>query len=164
MLCPIQSGENAEWLLAYCARKLDPATMAALEQHMQHCEECRTFGAQQKLVWEALDCWEAMPVSPDFDQRLYRRIEQSQERRRWAAVLAPGWLSGLLRPSRSLAAASVLVLAVLLLRSPAPVAVPASDSAEWLEVERAESALEDIEVLRALNLMARADGPAERKM
>ena len=49
--------------------------MAILERHIAICPACREFAAGQRAVWQALDTWEAAPVSPDFDRRLYRRIE-----------------------------------------------------------------------------------------
>ena len=74
MKCPIEIHENAELLLAYCARKLDPETQTILERHLAVCPACRDFKAGQEAVWQALDSWEAVPVSADFDRRLYRRI------------------------------------------------------------------------------------------
>ena len=92
MKCPIDSHENAELLLAYCARKLDPEIQAILERHLAVCPECREFQKNQEAVWQALDAWEAMPVSTDFDRRLYRRIDQEQ--------LHASWWSRLVRPFR----------------------------------------------------------------
>jgi anti-sigma factor RsiW len=158
MRCPIQTAENAEVLLAYCARKLDPETQALLERHMAQCPECRAFGEQQRALWEALDAWEAMPVSADFDRRLLRRLEN---------VRAGGRRKGLRSwiPSPvPLAAASVLLAAVLLLRAPRPASLPEADSVELAEVERAERALEDIEMLRTLDLMARVEAPGAHRM
>ncbi len=163
MRCPIQTQEQAELLLAYCARRLDPETARALERHMEHCAECRRFGEQQRLVWEALESWEALPVSQDFDRRLYERIEQARRAGGgWASALL-GWARASLRPSWSLAAASVLMLAMALLRSPAPPPTPEGD-AEWVEVERVERALEDLEMLQALNLMARVNPTGPHRM
>lgn len=159
MRCPIHSGDNAELLLAYCARRLDPETEKILARHMAQCPECRAFEEQQRAVWEALDAWEALPVSEDFDERLYRRIEAAGRRRAWLGGL-PTWL-----PRRlPLAAASVVLAAVLLLRSPQPPAAPEADRVELLDVERAEMALEDIEMLRTLDLMARVERPGPQPM
>lgn len=158
MQCPIQSGENAELLLTYCARNLDPETQRILERHITQCPQCRAFAEQQKAVWEALDAWEALPVSPDFDQRLYRRIEAAGQSARPA-----GWLAWVPRPL-PLAAASVVLAAVLLLRAPERPAAPEADQVELLEVERAELALEDIEMLRTLNLLARVERPGPQPM
>ena len=83
MNCPIETKDNAELLLAYCARKLDPETQTILERHVAVCPACREFQAGQQAVWQALDAWEAMPVSTDFDRRLYRRIEADQAHASW---------------------------------------------------------------------------------
>ena len=74
MNCPIENRESAEILLAYCARKLDAGSSAILEEHIKICPACREFAEGQQSVWKALDAWEAAPVSPDFDRRLYARI------------------------------------------------------------------------------------------
>ncbi|MGC8794194.1 MAG: anti-sigma factor family protein [Bryobacteraceae bacterium] len=147
----MQSGENAELLLVYCARRLDPATRAMIERHMQQCPDCRAFGEQQSAVWEALDEWDALPVSEDFDARLFARIGQSPQNRRPAIL--PRWL----RAPVPLAAACTALLAFLLLRSPHVTAPHAPEQAAVEEVESAEAALEDIEMLRTLQLMARTD-------
>ena len=157
MRCPIQSPENAELLLAWCARRLDPETCALLDRHIEQCPECRAFAEQQKAVWEALDAWEALPVSEDFDARLFQKIGPAL---RTSRVVIPGWL----RFRAPLAAASLLLAAVLLLRPLDPF-IPTGDEPLGLpEVENAEMALEDIEMLRTLGLMARADAPALPRM
>jgi len=154
--CPIQARENAELLLAYCARKLDPQTAAVLEQHMENCPDCRAFGETQKQVWAALDAWEARPVSPGFDRRLYRTIE-AEEHGSWRQRFLQPLMPLRLRPAFPLAAASVLAAAVLLLRAPEAVEFPEPAQAEMVDVERLEKTLEDLEMLRQLNLMARAE-------
>ena len=75
MNCPLETRDNAQLLLDYCTRKLEPESVAILERHMALCSACREFAGRQRAVWDALDSWEAAPVSPDFDSRLYRRIE-----------------------------------------------------------------------------------------
>ena len=89
MNCPIESPEGPALLLAYGSRRLDAHAAAALEQHLESCSACREFVAGQSAVWNALDLWEAAPVSPDFDRRLYRRIEEQV-----------AWWELLLRPFR----------------------------------------------------------------
>jgi len=154
MRCPIQTKETAELLLAYCARKLEPETRAVLERHMERCPECRAFAEQQKAVWEALDAWEGAPVSEDFDVRLFARIERDRRTSRRAR----------LRLHVPVAAASLLLAAVLWLRSPWWSAAPESEDTSVVEVETVEAALEDIEMLRALELLARADVPGSARM
>ncbi len=165
MECPIQSRENADLLLAYCARKLEPRTAAILERHMESCPDCRAFGDEQRAVWAALDRWDAQPVSTVFDRRLYQRIEAEEHRGWWDRAVRP-WLPRDWRPAFPLAAASVLVAAVLLFRSPGPVGFPEANQAEVLDMdlERVERTLDDLEMLRQLNLMARVEAPSLQPM
>ena len=76
MNCPLQIPENAQMLLEYSTGKLDAQRTAALKEHVDICPACRGFAAGQRTLWEALDTWEAAPVSRDFDRRLYQRIEK----------------------------------------------------------------------------------------
>ena len=75
MNCPLETPENAQVLLDYCSRQLAPASVEILERHIAVCGACREFADNQRAVWQAMDAWEAAPVSSDFDARLYRRIE-----------------------------------------------------------------------------------------
>src|ERR1035437_2599217 len=89
MNCPLETRENAQLLLDYCTRKLEPESVATLDRHIAICGACREFARSQRAVWEALDAWQTAPVSTDFDSRLYRRIEGQVS-----------WWDGLLRPFR----------------------------------------------------------------
>jgi anti-sigma factor RsiW len=107
MKCSILS--QGERLFAYCTGKLRGADAAALEQHLKICPTCREWVTDQRGVFEALDAWEAAPVSAEFNRALYARIDQQ-----------PSWrdrLFRLLRPPLSLrglplAAAACLVMAI----------------------------------------------------
>src|SRR2546429_35515 len=92
MICPLEDRENAQQLLDYCTRNLDAQAAAILERHIAICPACREFADNQRAVWQALDAWEAAPVSADFDRRLYERIEHDVP-----------WWHGLVRPLRPLA-------------------------------------------------------------
>ena len=154
MLCPIQDKGNAELLLAYCARTLDPDTQVVLERHMETCPECRRFAAEQQMVWEALDSWKPEPVSPDFDRRLYARIEE-QSSKHWWQKLAPAGMHLAWRPALSIAAAGVAMLAVFLLRAPnVPGTYSQPNKVEFVDVEQAESTLEDMDMLQQFNFGA----------
>lgn len=145
MQCPIQTTDNADILLQYCARKLSVETTAAFERHMQNCEACSKFASSQRFVWSALDTWEAMPPSEDFDRKLYARIEESEQSAWWKQF---SW-----RPA--FAAACVTVVAAVLLYSPgtAPVVLLQENSRiETLEPEQVERTLEDLEMLKQLSV------------
>ena len=129
----------AETLLAYTGGKLDRETAAVVERHLQGCAACREWVAGQKAVWHALDAWEAAPVSPGFDSRLYERIEEERAPRWWRPAF--GW-----RPALSVALASLVIGAALLIQPPRP------PSVETLDADRIERALDDVEMLRQLDL------------
>lgn len=164
MTCPLQS-DNADVLLDYCARALDAERTAMLEAHMAQCAGCREMAKTQAEVWAAMDLYEAEEVSSDFDRRLYARIEAEAERvtaweRFWAPVREylrgqPAW-----KPVVSVAAASAVLALVFLVRADGPAAEPAQ-GLNVAEVEQAERALEDIEMLRQLD--APAPEPAAQK-
>ena len=164
MKCPIESQEHAELLLAYCSRSLDAQRSAALEEHMRGCPSCREFAGGQKAVWEALDTWEAAPVSPDFDRRLYQRIEREVS---WWDLLMRPFRPVLLRQGLPIAATACLVLVGgLLLQHPSgnpQSTVPESAKVEAMPPEQVEHALDEMEMVREFNRLVRPDS-AEPKM
>lgn len=154
MLCPLQH-DNAEILLDYCARKLNPSTMAILERHMDSCSECRNFADAQRSVWEALDNWETNSVSMDFDRRLYARIKEHEESSWWSKlksheIFQPfGW-----RPAMPLvtACATVALAVWLYLPGDRPVVVDPNGQIrmESVDLDQAERAVDDLEMLQQL--------------
>ena len=152
MRCPIETQENAELLLSYSARRLNSESTAILEAHMLLCPACREFRDGQKALWEALDQWEARPVSPDFDRRLYRKIEEQEQLGWWARVLGP-LRPVFLRPALPLAATACLVLAAgFIIDDPARIAMPTVENPQIREVEQLERTLDDLDMLRQFNL------------
>lgn len=155
MKCPfgLSESENAELLLDYCARRLDPEKAAILDAHMNVCEACRRLRDGQQALWASLDQWEAAEVTADFDRRLYRRIEAEEARANWWQRAASPLRSLFVRPALPLTATAGLVLAVgFLLHQPAKPPVSA-DPAPAADVEQVERTLEDLEMLRQLNLV-----------
>ena len=155
MKCPVQSGGNAEILLDYCAHSLDAQRAALLEQHMVECAECKAFHDAQSAVWTTLDSWQSHPVSPDFDRKVLSRIdaETHQSRwRQWRNVLETAQQ----QPAMPVVAACLAVLAGLLFQTTRPTSPPAQPPmraevrVEPSDVEQAEGALEDLEMLRQL--------------
>ena len=116
MNCPLETRENAQLLLDYCTRKLEPESVAALERHIAICGACREFASGQRAVWQALDAWEAAPVSADFDSRLYRRIET--EVSWWDLLLRPFRPVTLRRSLPATAMACLLVMVGVILERP----------------------------------------------
>lgn len=158
MNCPIQTQENPELLLAYSAGKLDAQHRAMVQAHLEACADCREFAGGQRKVWEALDAWEAAPVSLDFDRRLYERIEKEVS---WWDLLMRPFRPLMLRQGLPVAATAALVLAAgLLLQRPvtvAPKAAPQSAQVESLAPEQVESALDEMEMMREFNRLVRVD-------
>jgi hypothetical protein len=164
MRCPVETRENADMLLAYCSRKLDPESTAILEDHMRICPACREFSSGQRAVWKALDAWEAAPVSADFDRRLYQRIEKEVS-----------WWDLLMRPFRPLlfrqglpvaAAAALVVVAGVLIERPAAVpssGMPVSAQVDVVAPDQAEHALQEMEMMREFNRLVHPD-TADPKM
>jgi len=164
MKCPIETHEQAEWLLPYCARSLDAERSALLAQHLETCAACREFTARQKSVWESLDAWEAAPVSVDFDRRLYQRIEKEVP---WWDVLVRPFRPLLFRQGLPIAAtAAILLVAGFLIQRPAsvpPSAVPESAKVETMAPDQVEHAIDEMELMREFNRLVRPDN-AEPKM
>lgn len=151
MNCPMESGENAGFLLDYAAGKLKAGARTQMEQHLEACPACREFAGAQQNVWQTLEDWEPAEVSLDFDRRLYARIEQDVTW--WTRLLRP--LNPLFRHSVPIAAAAGLVIMAGLLMD-RPVAVPPtpvqqSAQVESLQPEQLENALADMEMLRDFN-------------
>jgi anti-sigma factor RsiW len=150
--CPIETGNNAGLLVDYCAGRLDSGAAAGFEEHLAACEACRERVAAQKAVWRALDGWEPEPVSPGFDAALRARID-SERRGAWWQALG-SWIPRLgFQPALTLALASMVILAVALMRpqrTPAPAPEP-GQTVEALDADRLERALDDVDMLRQLS-------------
>jgi anti-sigma factor RsiW len=159
MNCPLENN-NSEILLDYCSRRLSLEATLLVEAHVEHCPECKGMTASQKAVWDALDQWEAEPVSADFDRRLYARIEQRGDGL-WARLA--GFAAGIhFRPAFTLGAACATVVFALLLQGPQMPRPDQSDPSIRLEaadLEQAERALEDMDMLKNLGVVAMSGDP-----
>lgn len=161
MNCPMEGREGTEILLAYCAGKLDRARSCTLEEHIKLCPACREFVVGQQAVWTALDAWEPAPVSPDFDRRLYARIEK--EVSLWDLLLRP-FRPLLVRQGLPVAAAAaVVIMAGFLIDRPAGLypaeAGPTEANVESMAPEQAEQTVQDMEMLRELNRLVHPENP-----
>jgi hypothetical protein len=163
--CPLQT-DNADVLLDYCSRSLDPERRAMLEAHMHFCADCREMAAGQMQVWEALEAFEAEPVSADFDRRLYARIEEMERVPAWERWMAPvrAYLAGrpAWQPALSLAAAGLALALVFVVRQDA--GTPGDNTTAAIashEIEQAERTLEDLEMLRQFEAFAAGEAAAQ---
>ena len=150
--------EDAAILLEYSARRLSDAESVRVSEHLEACADCRRIADGQQAVWRALDTWEAAPVSADFDGRLYQRIEKDVS-----------WLDRLMRPFRPLflrhglpiaATACLLLVAGVLLQRPPDAPVPGAQPE--ITAAEADSALQDMEMLREFSHIAPADNSQPR--
>jgi len=151
MHCPIENRDREEILLAYCAQKLDAKSAAMLDEHLGICPACREFADAQKSVWDVLDTWEAAPLSPDFNRKLYARIEK--EVSIWDLMLRP-FRPLLARQGLPIAAAvAVVVMAGVLLDRPSIELRQGETSAqvEAVTPDQAEHALQEMETMQELN-------------
>ena len=157
MKCPIESPGGAAILLAYSSNKLEGPSRAQLAPHVESCAACREFVRAQSAVWNALDLWEAEPVSTDFDRRLYRRIEQQVS---WWDMLIRPFRPGIRHALPIAAAAGVVIMAGLLLDRPSAVPVANDDRAaqvETLQPDQVEHALAEVEMLDQFNHLMRSE-------
>ena len=157
MNCPIKTGGNSE-LLAYSEEKLDAARTAILKRHVEECASCREFVEGQRAVWRALDAWEPPAISADFDQRLYRMLNEPEPAGWWQRWLSPV----LAHKTIPLAAAACLILVVGLVMRPGGQSnerprVARGQQVQVLQADQVEHALDDLEMLGDFTRSARAD-------
>lgn len=155
--------ENREVLVAYSSGRLNGNDTELLEAHLQSCAACRQFVRGQRVVWQALDGWEAAPVTADFDRRLLARIEC--EVSWWQRVR--GRLGPLLaRRALPVTAVAALVVAGVLLERPSRPRVlpqPAAPQVEGLQPDQVVRALDEMDVLNQFNHLMKPDA-GEPKM
>ena len=124
MNCPLETRENAALLVSHAARERAPDTAVWLDRHIAECAACRRFIERQQAVWEALDSWQPEPISPDFNRRLYARIEKTERQVSWWHRLTGPLGPMPARHAMPIAATAVVLLAagVLMDRSRVPAA------------------------------------------
>ena len=156
MNCPFESREP-EVLLDYAAGRTAPGSTAILEAHIASCAECRQFVSVQRSVWSALDGWDAAEISPDFNRRLYARIDEEERSNpllRYLRALVVRWSAIEWPAALPVAVACAVLLLAVLVQSPArPGLSQLSESpvlVESIDVEQVERALDDAEMLRQI--------------
>ena len=152
MNCPTKRNEDAEILLDYCAQTLSPMQTAEFEIHLQQCADCSRLVEAQKEVWGALEAWTPVPVSVNFDARLYARIAKEQTAPAWQL-----WLRRIFQPpvpyplwksAVPLIAACAVLAAGLAVRMPdATNAKHQQLRADKVDIEQVEQTLEDFDIL-----------------
>ena len=156
MKCPLQREETQDLLLEYSAGRLDAARAAMLEEHTENCAACSAFLVEQAAVWSALDVWEPMPASMDFNRRLWQRIDTAATAP-WYRALVDSLRFGGWKPVFPLAAAILVIAGGFLLDHPGgtpSVSSPTVQGVSFSEAEQLEQTLDDIQLLRQLDSVA----------
>jgi len=151
MKCPQKTAEGADLIIAYAAHSLAPADEAAFEHHLELCANCREMAAEQRTVWAVLDELPALPVSPDFDSRLYQRIAAEQQMAWWQRLLRAEWSW---RPVVPLAAAGAVLIVAFLVKSSEPSVLQPQPAQPQLQIEQVERALDDMDMLKQAGVEA----------
>ena len=164
MNCPLHVKEGAEILLDYCSQRMDPDRAAEFRLHVADCGDCRQVVEAQEAVWSALDSYEAVPVSRNFDRKLWARIDSEEAQPWWDRALnrviggpAIGWSNYLLswKPMLVGATACAALAAVMVVSMPSHHPVdPAADQKQLME--RVESALDDVDMLNQVGVIETA--------
>jgi len=138
-------------VISYVEGSLDRITERAFERHLDACQRCREMTASQRELWAALDSWTPAEISPDFNQRLYRRLAEDRTPQTWwQKFLGADWTW---RPAMPLAAACIALIVVFMLREPVPSPIPSVGvQPHGPQIEQVESALQDIEMLNQMGL------------
>jgi anti-sigma factor RsiW len=149
MRCPIESGDESEWMVAKEAGSLAPEQEAELEKHLESCARCRELAESQRVVWSALDSWPPVTVSQNFDERLFRRIATEQRQAWWKRWPPMNWSW---RPTVPVGVACAVLMAAFLVKSPVLHNESRSRSEPKLQIEQVEHALDDMEMLKQLEV------------
>ena len=160
MRCPLKGGDGAEIIVGYVAGGLRLDAASALERHLRVCALCREAVSAQEAVWRALDAWQPVSVSSDFDRRLFHRIAAEEHSRWWANLRSPRWLW---RPAIPLAAACALIAGVFFARQPASHTLAQSYVQPKLNIEQVTHALDDMDLLGQLAVSPAAEQPEPSK-
>ena len=145
MECPQQNNDGVELIIAYAARALDPENEVAFERHLESCASCRELAAAQRTVWSALDELSPLPVSSNFDAKLYQRIAEEQQCSWWQRLFRADWSW---RPAMPVAAACAVLIVALLVRNSGPTVVPQQPVQPSLQIEQVQRALDDMDMLK----------------
>jgi hypothetical protein len=160
MNCPLHVKEGAEILLDYCSQRMDPDRAADFRLHVADCTDCKQVVEAQESVWNVLDAYEAVPVSRDFDRKLWARVDAEDAQSWWQGTLtrivsgpAIGWSNYLFnwKPMVVAATACAALVAVMLVSTPH--ATEPIDPQNQKLMERVESALDDIDMLNQVGVI-----------
>jgi anti-sigma-K factor RskA len=138
MHCISNNTKGLESIMDYCAGALDPAQAAAIEEHLRECGPCREIVEAQRSLWQTLDAWKPIEVSPDFDARLHARILQEQSAPWWRALTY--W-----KPALSVAVVAGVLALIVVVRTPDP--KPPAPARQQINIQEVQQALDDLNLL-----------------
>lgn|GEM_PF-6135596 len=132
-------GRAQGWFSPFLDQGLDPKKARVLVAHLRSCRVCAKKWEQFRLSLGGLKTLDRIEPSPDFEEKLWRRIRESEPEPRWG-FLRGVMTSGALWPKLAgVAAVAAIVVGVLIAggvlgpegsRSPYPVAVERSRGSE----------------------------------
>ena len=158
--CPQKNDDGVELIIAYAARALDPADERAFERHLESCASCREMAAAQRAVWSALDDLPPLPVSPNFNAKLYERIAAEQQSPWWQRLIRADWSW---RPAMPVAAAGAVLMIAFLVKDTGSSLTPQQQAQPMLQIEQVERALDDMEMLKQAGVEAALEKVSPRE-
>jgi hypothetical protein len=168
MKCPLETGKSPELLLEYPTGRLDPAVQVALEEHVAVCADCRQAIEGHTAVWEALDSWEAAPVSMDFNHRLWQKIDRAEASRAFFSLRRFDLSRFNVSWKPALPVALLLVAGAFMFQGshePFPIqSVAGTSGVTFTEVDQVESALDDLQLLQQLDSVTKPDSDAASRI
>lgn len=120
---------------------------------LESSRELREVQKQQQAVWSAMELWESVEPSMNFDRQIRERVEELSARRSWFGDWFPA-----LRPGLAMALTALFVVAAGVVRQqprlgPETVArVLETGTADEAYFEEFSRALDDLEMLAELDI------------
>lgn len=151
-------GMGPETVVEYCAGTLDRKAAMEFEQHAAVCADCKHALSEQQRLWTLLDVWDDVPISADFNRRLYKAIEREETLsplKRYARLITARFTRFSWRPVMPAAALAATLAVALMIGTPRPlpysVAPDSQIKSEKIDVDQVERALDDVEMLQKLS-------------
>ena len=119
---------------------------------LESSQELREVQKQQQAVWSAMELWESVEPSMNFDRQIRQRVEELSARRSWFR----GWFPAP-RPGLAMALTALFVVAAGVVRQqprlgPETVARVLETAAAEAYFEEFSRALDDLEMLAELDI------------
>lgn len=145
MTCPLDKERDEQILLEYCSGGLDEIRTAEVKAHAQECTACAAWIGEQQMVSSALDDFAAPVVSPEFNARVYQRIDE-QSASFWQRIWHAAW-----KPVLATAAVAAALALGMMVNVPSANDAPKKASVESVDMDQVEHALDDLNLLMPSN-------------